>query len=339
MKRNYNLDILRIIAATLVVLFHCVVSNWLSEPIDSFNWNIMNVIVSICYCCDPLFVMLSGALILSKDITFRNLYKRIKRFVIVFVIWSLFYYLTEYEYDGLLNIIELLLEGKYHMWYLYMIIGLYILSPVFRKVTENRKLELYTILVIVMFSCLMPNLLNIFGLFDLSIGGLSYALDNIQIGKISIYFAYYLIGHYITAYNIKNKKTIFLCAIICLLISIIGTQILSNKFNISTNVLNGDKTVLTMIISIGIFVLVYSYKKDYKKTNIITKLSQLTFGVYLIHPFCIDILLKIRISDLFNNALALIIVRFIIVYLSSLIISFILNAIPITKRILLQDKS
>lgn len=98
----------------------------------------------------PLFVMISGALFLDerKNVTLKSIFsKNIKSLAIITVIWSSFYStiyqillpLLGNEAVNVKAFLSAIVFGHRHMWYLYMIIGLYAITPVFEKNCKQRK--------------------------------------------------------------------------------------------------------------------------------------------------------------------------------------------------------
>lgn len=110
--------------------------------------------------CVPLFVMLTGALLLPVECGMRQFYaRRIPRVVWPFLIWSVAYYLTPWltglmgaekemvPYlfswaesdsqalsDALTHVARIPLTFPYmasHMWYIYLLVGLYLYMPIF----------------------------------------------------------------------------------------------------------------------------------------------------------------------------------------------------------------
>ena len=143
MKRNYTIDTLRTIATLLVILLHVsagyVISGMNNATYDKSFW-IGNILDSFSRICVPIFVLISGRFLLGRNETFKQSYKkRASKIFIPIIVWTLIYLM----YRGMLgyrahNIIDIttlvksVILGKpfYHMWYLYMLIGLYLVTPI-----------------------------------------------------------------------------------------------------------------------------------------------------------------------------------------------------------------
>ena len=138
----------RILACFVVVLLHVsagVVTG--IQNTDSAYWWIGNVFDSLSRWCIPVFVMISGMLLLdkAKDEPLRVFYrKRLSRILVPLLFWTLFYLLFRYFGEPLVHgkpVSILTLAGSVlngvpyaHLWYLYMLVGLYLLVPFLRKI-------------------------------------------------------------------------------------------------------------------------------------------------------------------------------------------------------------
>ena len=153
---------LRLIALYAVIVLHAT-APLLAEQgkISTFNWWTADVFNALVRFAVPVFVMITGALLLPKDYEIAGfLKKRLGRVVIPFLFWSLVYVwyswyneelvFTKDAWVDIKMVLHLLKYGSsYHLWYVYMLIGLYFFIPVLSKfvkhATENE--ILYYLLV------------------------------------------------------------------------------------------------------------------------------------------------------------------------------------------------
>ena len=120
--RDVNLDLIRAVAISFVILIHSKGTN-------------------IIYTAVPMFIMLSGALVLPKDENYKTFYKkRLKRILLPFLIWSPIMYLVlsrtgRIDNPCVGNFFYLLSSTGVHgaYWYVYEILGLYLLAPFISK--------------------------------------------------------------------------------------------------------------------------------------------------------------------------------------------------------------
>src|ERR1700743_565095 len=146
--RSDWVDSLRAIAVIAVIGVH-VVAPALSAKTNLQNtsttgWWIANVYDSLFRFCVPIFVMITGALLLPQDIGLKAfLKKRLNRILLPFIFWSLIYmafnmalkirdegYSNAIVYFGSWVSTQIIQGPSIHLWYVYMIIGLYLFIPI-----------------------------------------------------------------------------------------------------------------------------------------------------------------------------------------------------------------
>ncbi len=335
-KRIIYLDLLRIIATFMVIILHIAGGPWQSLPIHSINWQAANIYDSIVRCSVPLFVMISGALFLdpNKNITIKQIFsKYISRLVIAFLFWQIIYcsyYFFTVSTD-IKSIIILFVTGYYHLWFLYMICGLYLITPILRKITEDEKITKYFLILALFFNSIIPLLLKIpiLSYFNTPFNNIVYHLT---LG----YSSYYVLGYYLSKKDLskKQRKIIYGCSLLGFITVILGTIMLSNYNNKADELLFATSYLPVVLESIGLFVLVKYSKNCFtnKTKQLIFNLSKYSFGIYLSHALVIDLLSNLKINVYFANLFITIPLLALLIFIISLIISFILNKIPIIKK-------
>ena len=93
----------------------------------------------------PLFVMISGALMLDENYVFakEKWFRHILKLLCFFLFWSVAYAVLypfiKHEEINLLNAVRSILKGHYHLWFIPMIIGLYLMIPLLRLWVNRQK--------------------------------------------------------------------------------------------------------------------------------------------------------------------------------------------------------
>ena len=133
-------DRLRNLATIMVIGIH--VSGPLAEQLPDMNtwdWWISNIWDGVSRASVPLFVLLSGALLLTKDYpTGPFIRKRMARVAVPGLFWMCIYllygYLAQQNPPDFKTALLKIIEGPvhYHLWFIYLIIGLYFLYPLLR---------------------------------------------------------------------------------------------------------------------------------------------------------------------------------------------------------------
>ena len=149
-KRNYQLDLIRVIACLMVVIMHSPL------PTDKSNTIFLNILNYSTAPCIGLFFMVSGALLLPvKEGTMSFLKRRLSKIVSPTLFWSLIY-IGYNHYQGTnhtwwKDILSLPFSAQGHgvMWFMYTLTGLYLITPILSKwldTCSKRELEFYLML-------------------------------------------------------------------------------------------------------------------------------------------------------------------------------------------------
>ncbi len=131
----------------------------------SFIYQLSLSLSIICGCSVPLFFMISGALLVDKDETLGVIFrKRILKYVIVLIVFSLFYYLFKcFSKATVFSISEFFktiysspVIGPY--WFLYVYISYLACLPFTRKIAKHitEKETIYLIVLVIVFEGIVP---------------------------------------------------------------------------------------------------------------------------------------------------------------------------------------
>lgn len=140
-------DLLRVLSIVAVVALHASAVRVVGlERIESVSWWTAHIIDSSCRWAVPIFVMLSGALMLDPGRQDRptDFYrKRMKRIVVPLVFWAIVYISWRRFYHGeqmtWQDVRRSLWDGltDYHLYYLFIIAGLYVVTPLARRLVKG----------------------------------------------------------------------------------------------------------------------------------------------------------------------------------------------------------
>jgi len=340
-------DIIRIISIFFIIVLHVSVDKWSVLDINSYDWQILNFYLSISRWSVPMFVMISGMFLLDNEkiYTYKKLFfGNILRISIALLFWGFLYNMVylifsekSIKFSFLLDSFKAIISGDAwgHLWFLYMLIGLYIITPVLRifisKASRN-DLE-YFLLIAFLFGSLLPALFQINALKILS-GSFS---------KMDINFVAGFVGCYVSGYYFKKYKINKLALIIIYMLgflSLIFTITITSILSLSDGAPNAVWLYFTgpnvFITSIAIFLFFKNYVQKInfskKAERIIFLLSRCSFGIYLIHMFFHILINKIGLTNTLFNPLFSVIVMVIIIYLLSFLAIFLIKKMPYLNR-------
>lgn len=328
-------DILRVLSMIAVIVIHVVATQFYKIEVKSYEWWMLNLSDSMSRWAVPIFVMISGMFLLDskKEITLKNIFsKYIKKYIIIILIWNLIYAIIPCIYNRNINIQEFLqtiILGQTHIWFLYMIIGLYMITPFLRKIIQEGNLIKYYIVLWLIFALILNPITEIFNLNILK----ELINEKLYINFVLGYTGYFLLGFYISKKN-YNKISMYIIGAVGFLITFIGTALISNG-KLNTDLLQ-PLTINVFMMGISLFLLIKDKFQNYKfKTiyvTIIEKLAKNSLGIYLIHYLIIGILSKLGFSILEFNVILGVIMETIIVFVISFIITEILSRIKILNK-------
>lgn len=190
-------DVLRVAATFAVVALHLSAQHWADTDIYSTAWQAFNLYDSLVRWTVPVFVMISGVFFLAGTQSLRQiLRKNVLRIVTAFIFWSALYAAYAYFFNkcALSTAVTLFFSGHYHMWFLFMIVGLYLIVPLLRPIAQNETLLRYFLLLALVFNFLLPQLGALLSLFSwplyssyLSLSGMLYY--HFTLGFAALFYA------------------------------------------------------------------------------------------------------------------------------------------------------
>ena len=305
-KREYNYDLLRIISAVAVIMIH-VSGTWFDGAIEDISENglLIGNIQSPVFICVynsisrfavPCFLMLSGAFILDNEqnLNYKKFYeKSFAKVGVPLVAFSLIYIIYRIplcfvgEKNGIMPLLKDILKGSpmYHMWYLYMLIGVYAMVPVvmrFKSSISDNTFYKFTFVFLILAS-----------ISRWTTGKVRLQWD---LGQAFEYLGYFMVGYTIRKMNQNHKNRIR--AITMIVLGIVfelcaaGLEYKQLIAGIAENELKyrivSPYCPLIVPASILIF---YGFTMLNITVNL-KKISGITFFIYLIHAGAWDVMVK-----------------------------------------------
>jgi len=316
------IDLLRVLACFLVIVSHS------CDPfVGKFDSNYTefltgSLIGSMVRCCVPIFVMMSGVLLLPVKMDMPAFYsKRAKRLLIPFLFWSLVLpvlYHLYVNYSGIEIISPNILPEDYTLkrtiekmytfifnfnydttvlWYVYMLVGLYLFMPIISawlKQAEKRDIQWF--LRIWLISMFLPYVqmaapyLGYTGNYgSMGIWGVCDWNPYGMLYYFSGFLGYLVLAYYLVHYplNWSWNKTLN----IAIPMFIIGYGITAGGYLLTQHYYPGSFANLEIIwyfSGINVFMMTFGIfivmqKLKIKSNPFLTKVAGLTFGIYLSH--------------------------------------------------------
>lgn len=327
------LDVIRCVAMIMVIGVHCIDPFYISPTMRAIpeytHW--AAIYGSLLRPSVPLFVMMTGLLLLpvKKQPLGKFYKKRIYRVLFPFLIWSVLYsmlpwvtgvlglpkeiigdffcYTQGQESQSLIDSLKDVAmipfnfsHKENHMWYIYLLIGLYLYMPFFSAWIENadRKTK-RAFLLIWIISLFIPYLKEYVAncLFERS--GYVFGTDTWNKFGLFYYFAgfngYLLLGHYVKKGNDWSLMKTF---ILCILMFAVGYYITYTGFSTTASNPNATETEMelfftfcspnVLLMTLATFLLLQKVViTNSTVIKVLANMTQCGFGIYMVHYFVV----------------------------------------------------
>ena len=340
-------DVIRVLAIVLVILLHASIEptpNLQMPTQDAIvHFLAMNIYNSISRVSVPLFVMLSGALLLqpTKNEPLGVFFK--KRFLRIgpaFIFWGAAYFawrfFVNHEALSASSIVQGILTGPYfHFWFLYMLIGLYLITPILRLVVSHAERRLLTYFILLWFFAIAIN--PIIGIVA------GYRIDT-NVFVIGGWVGYFLLGVYLQK---ERMRPVFLYGLflVGLVWTIIGTWIVTFTVGGEASYFFYDFLTANVILaSAALFQLLLGVSPDFfakrssRFNSLASLISQYTLPIYLFHIMILESLekgyfgFKLSVTTL-NPFIEIPLITVVTLFICVAVI-FLLKKIPLVRKII-----
>lgn len=294
-KRIFYLDFVRALAIVLVLLAHITRAFFQNAPAGSLNAYIVAPLIDFGVLGVPLFLMISGALLLNRDYELGSFLKRrYTRVLLPFLFWGLilpFVKMTFENYDiTVVSYFTMFIDNIY--WFVWMILGIYLFIPVINSFIKEfgMKGTEYFLAIWMVIMCL--NTIH------------QYPFHQFELSYFAGYLGFFVLGYYLTnkKFSISDSNVLKISFIIFAVFTLINMDytitgaIADNKL-----IYYKYKTIITVMQSIGLFMFlryfalvgsetpgsiknrIYMFFKESFAFKIVFLVSTFSYGIYLAH--------------------------------------------------------
>ena len=335
------IDAARVVAILAVISIH-VVAPLLSSRAIPLNWWVGNVVDSAARWSVPLFVMISGALLMHSDLiddpaAFYR--RRLARILPPLIGWTAIYLFVGHQLSNnpstLKGAVLLVLAGRpyFHLYFLYLIVGMYVVAPFLRPLVRlpDRRI-LGTAAVIFLGLAMTDDLILVWG----GSGGVNAATQFVP------FVGYFLAGAWLVEIPPTRRRVIVsaVVAASAIVLTMIGTKLLTETVASGHSLyLYGYLSITTVPATIALFGLFlwgsasWSRLAERVPNGSLSTVAAMTLGIYVIHPLVMN---RLGVLGLGGRAFftplavpATVLVTFIV----SLLIVLVLRQVPGVRRL------
>lgn len=339
-------DLLRVVAALAVVVLHLSGSQLSYVPLGSLEFHVLNTYDSLTRWCVPMFIMLSGMFLLDPKhaLSPAKLAGHILRVLVALLVWGTAYALWDLvaangmSLGAVLSAVRQVIWGKtaFHLWFLYMIVGLYLVTPILRAFVKgaSRGDLHWFLLLCFLFASLLPTALRLRPSQTISLWN-----TNLSIHLVMGYVGYYVLGYYLKTYTLSRwaEYLIYLLGLAGAAFTLWGTFWLSVERGAFAQTLYNYDSPNIVFMSAAVFVFfryVLGVSDERSRRQRVSGVAKVTFGIYLVHIFFLKILNILGITVLTFSPILAVPVLSAGVFLCSFAVAWLLSKLPLVGRYL-----
>jgi len=343
-------DLLRVFASFAVIVFHLAGGQLSAVAVGSQSWQVLNLYHGLVHWCVPVFVMLSGMFMLDtkKGLPLTKLlFHNCLRIVICLMFWGGVYAIVGYCLDGgrftwagLWKAIWDALRGdtRYHLWFLYMILGLYLVTPILRAFCRgaSRRDFHYFFVIALLFASILP---TAFALWPRAgaLPVLKLWYERLEVQLVMGYVGYYVAGWYLREYTLSRvaEALIYVFGIVGGVVTVWGTRVLSHGSGQLYEALYSFFAPNVVAFSVAIVVLfryILGVSEERSRRQRLSGVARVTFGIYLVHDLFLTLLSRLGITVLSFAPVASVPLLAMVVFLLSFALAWLIHYIPFVGR-------
>ena len=295
--------------------------------------------------CVPLLFMISGYFLLSSHDDILTFFKkRLTKVLIPLIVWSVLYMWWDGAFAesvslfaGIKLAIRKILEGPvyFHLWFLYALLGIYLVTPIMRRFVQTASdTELLYFVALWIFTTAALNLLFQLKGIHLSLLAQPY---------VSGFLGYFVAGYFLGRLDFSTKQ-IWIAVGVLILVVIAKTlwaySLTADGGKFDTNLFEYLTWHLVVSSFAGFITLkgLALYLEKWVSPSIekiVLIISGATFGIYLIHPKVLELLetgaLGFQLSTSSTHPLLAIPLTVLATFLLSFVVIYLLQRIPLIK--------
>ena len=341
-RQETELDLLRILAALGVIVMHLAPVKT-PEGAGGLALALHHVLPAAVTWCVPCFVMISGRFLLDPErpLPLRKLFgKYLKRLLIAFAVWSPAYLLFDMATAGarfsLRGFVSLFLTGYFHMWYFFLLAGLYLIAPVMRRIAEDRRTSVYFLLLFFAMDFLVE-----YGRYLPAVGwSIGNALDYAHLHLVLGYSGYFLLGYVLyraqEEISPRAERAVYLAGLLCLLFTCLAGLWLKAPEGEGQGFFQLYRKPNVVIESAALYLFflkrVSRCRFSPRVSAGLTGSARLGLGVYMVHVMVYECFIRSGHFTRWVNGMPTWVLYAPLVYLLSLAVCRLLRKLPVLGR-------
>jgi len=202
------------------------------------------------------------------------------------------------------RVLENTVNGYFHLWYIPMLIGIYMVIPILYCMIGHKRVTWYFLLLSFVIVFCIPEINTIandffHGKIVFVINLMSIFVDKLQVRMIFGYVFYFILGHELHTCEIssRSRRVIYAVGGLSFAFTIVLNSIASLKICQACETYFGNFTVNVMMETVSVFVFAkYHLNKERVINRLVCCLAKYSYGAYLVHMFYLEGLCSLNIN-------------------------------------------
>jgi surface polysaccharide O-acyltransferase-like enzyme len=294
-------NLIRTVAIVGVIVLHAAneaIAPQAMNTLEIYRWWMVDIYQTLSRVGVPLFVMLTGALLLQPSkcdeplgVFFK---KRWARIGLPFLFWGVAYFAWSYFVHGQALTSSVIMQGilsgpYFHFWYLYMLVGLYLFTPILRIFVAHANRNVLKYFVIIWF--LGPLIVPLPSLLG------NYNIDS-NLLTIPWWIGYFVLGAYLMNVRVR-RSTLLILMTAMLTATVVGTYMIAATVGGPQTYFFQDYfSPTTILASATVFLLLNTLRAPanpaeitHPKANwLVNGIGQNTLTIFLFHVMVLEAL-------------------------------------------------
>ncbi|HWP80755.1 MAG TPA: acyltransferase family protein [Candidatus Acidoferrum sp.] len=340
-ERLFYMDVLRVLACVFVVGNHTLGSVFADMEAGSTQTALVTWFF-VCKTGVPLFLMMSGALVMRGTPTYRSIFKKTGQLVLVLTLASTYVWQYQMARPAGFELPAFLLALfrdpiLLNYWYLYTAVGLYLMTPLLCRMAQNLEGADFAwyMLLWMLFGGLLP-MLPLYAYPAVS--------SHLYLPLFSSYLGYYIAG-YCLAWRERGRYDGALAAVFSFSMGFSGFYLVSSTLSEQGGglrirlLLDNARYLPFMLLSAGLFFILRGLLEGQNIPKflrwVFAKVADATFGVYILHSILIPYFADKRIELFSTLPKGQAVASYTsLVFVSALILALFAKEIPVIKKLL-----
>lgn len=215
------------------------------------------------------------------------------------------------------------------MWFVFLILGFYLLLPIVRKICENKVVLEYYLGLWVLIAFIVPITASF-----LKLDWINTWIYKLNMNLLIGYLGYFLLGYYLKKYPLSKKiqVLVYIGGVVGFLYTVTGTILQSYIKDIYCESFFSPGSWNVFLYVTAIFTFFANRNQINFGYSFVGKTARYSFVIYMIHPFFLEKLNMIGITTISFSSLFSVPILTFLIFICSYVVAAVIHRIPYLNK-------